>query len=254
MRNRSCNQLIVSICLLIVGIILLLINLGVISWGIKELFVVSLPFIIGILGLWSVFKKRNLFLGSFFIIYSSLLILNQLNIFRFVYSDVWKLWPLLIIYLGFSIFIKKDKVKIHFSSDLPGELLKDEQLAGKKRGVRGFSIGDVSFKSDNWALEPLELYNTIGDYYIDFSKAFIPEKETPVVVNGWIGDVKMIIPEDLPVVIDAYIKIGDIRIFKQDHGLANRHLFYKTPGYDEATRKLKITIHLSIGSIRIDRV
>jgi lia operon protein LiaF len=94
----------------------------------------------------------------------------------------------------------------------------------------------------------------IGDYFIDFSKAFIPEKETQVIVRGWIGDVKMIIPENVPVMIQSTINVGDIRIFDQKTGDINRSLHYKSPGYDEASRKLKIAVQVKIGSIRIDKV
>lgn len=130
----------------------------------------------------------------------------------------------------------------------------DGELLGGRKKVRGLTIGDISFKENNWALEPMELYNTIGDYFIDFNKAYIPEKETSVTLKGWIGDVKMIIPEGVPVSIQANIKVGDVRIFEHKSEAINRYLEYKTPGYDEATRKLKIMIELKIGSIRIDKV
>ncbi|SIA96747.1 Predicted membrane protein [Mycobacteroides abscessus subsp. abscessus] len=64
----------------------------------------------------------------------------------------------------------------------------------------------------------------------------------------------MIIPEDVPIMVHSDINIGDIRIFDLKSEDLNRKLYYKSPGYDDAARKLNITIQLKVGSIRIDHV
>lgn len=276
MRYRSINQVLFAGVLLTLGVVLLLINIGVISLEIKEIFVVSYPFLILIYGIISLINsirnKNGLFWGLFIVLFSSLLVLDRFDVITFKLLDVWKLWPFIIIYIGFSLLFKKDSLKFHFEHDLPADAFKEEikknhcievkkndcievkKQQGPRKMKKGFSIGDVSLKKSNWSLEPMELYNTIGDYFIDFSKAYIPERETKVVLHGWIGDVKMIIPEDIPVMVQARIKVGDIRVFDNQSEAINRSLFYKSNGYDETTRKLNILIELKIGSIRIDKV
>ncbi|WP_394136680.1 cell wall-active antibiotics response protein LiaF [Cytobacillus oceanisediminis] len=274
MRYRSVNQILFAVSLTAIGVLLLLMNIGVISLEIKEVFVVIYPFIIFIFGAHSlmsaIFKKNRsgMFPGFFLTVFSFLLILDRLEVIEFKFMDLWKLWPLLLVFIGITILLKKDRFKVHFEQDFPADIHeKSRDQAERKvihiskpespqplKNIRGFSIGDVDFKQPNWALEPMDLYTMIGDYFIDFSKAFIPEKETPVIVRGWIGDVKMIIPENIPVMIQSTINIGDIRIFDQKTGDINRSLHYKSPGYDEASRKLKIAVQVKIGSIRIDKV
>lgn len=265
LRYRSINQVLLAFLLLTVGIVLLLVNIGVISLEIKELFVGFYPYVLVTLGIIALINslrsRQGIFGAIFLLLFSSLLILDRLEFINFQFIDIWKLWPYLIIYIGFSVLFKKHSFKVHFENDLPADVFMKNEKKGNcevkkhsKHRRRGFSIGDVSMKKANWSLEPLELYNTVGDYFIDFSKAYIPEKETPVVLNGWIGDVKMIVPEDIPVKIQARIKVGDIRIFDNQSEAINRTLFYKSKEYDEAVRKLNITIELKIGSIRIDKV
>ncbi|WP_389359275.1 cell wall-active antibiotics response protein LiaF [Cytobacillus spartinae] len=274
MRYKSINQVLLALLLLTVGIVLLLVNIGVISLEIKELFVGFYPYVLVTLGMIALINslrsRQGIFGAIFLLLFSSLLILDRLEFIDFRFIDIWKLWPYLIIYIGFSVLFKKHSFKVHFENDLPADVFTEKEnkefininkhpkhskhLKHSKHRRRGFSIGDVSMKKANWSLEPLELYNTVGDYFIDFSKAYIPEKETPVVLNGWIGDVKMIVPEDIPVKIQARIKVGDIRIFDNQSEAINRTLFYKSKEYDEAVRKLNITIELKIGSIRIDKV
>ncbi|MDF2039175.1 cell wall-active antibiotics response protein LiaF [Cytobacillus oceanisediminis] len=274
MRYRSVNQIIFAVTLSAVGVLLLLMNIGVISLEIKEVFVVIYPFILLAAGfhcLLSYMLKKSrsgMFPGLFLIVFSFLLILDRFEVIEFRFMEIWKLWPLFLIFFGINILLKKDRLKIHFEQDFPADIYEKNKGAGEKKviniskyespqplkNIRGFSIGDVDFKQPNWSLEPMDLYTMIGDYFIDFSKAFIPEKETPVIVRGWIGDVKMIIPENIPVMIQSNINIGDIRIFDQKTGDINRSLQYKSPGYDEASRKLKIAVQVKIGSIRIDKV
>ncbi|WP_432418816.1 cell wall-active antibiotics response protein LiaF [Cytobacillus spongiae] len=274
LRYRSINQIFFALCLFAIGTLLLLVNIGVISLEIKELFVVSYPFVLFAFSIgkliYAITIRKGWFGYLILTFFSSLLIVDRFNIINFQFWDFWKLWPILLIFIGVNLLLNKGRVKVHISSDVPLEkyqskdkVIEQDEVGNQGTKVkiaqkfRGFSIGDVNFKSSNWAVEPMELYNTIGDYFIDFSKAFIPEKETPIRLQGVIGDVNILIPDDIPVEIHTKVKVGDIRLFELDSEgelSANREIYYKSPDYDDATRKLRMEISLKIGSIRIDRV
>lgn len=263
MRYRSLNQAIFAILLSGLGIILLLINIGVISLEIKQLFVVFYPFVLFVYGsselITSLAKKRDFLWGLFMSIFSTLLVLDRLGLFSFRFLDVWKLWPILLIYFGLiTMMFRKGKIRVHFKKDFPLDSMDEgtEELKNpvSMKRIRGFSAGDVDFKKQNWAVEPMDLYNMVGDYFIDFSKGFIPEKETPVKVRGWIGDVRMLIPEDVPVKVSAAVNVGEVRIFDYAQEQISHSVTYKSDNYDDVDRKLNITVDLKIGSIRIDRV
>ncbi|MGA9225156.1 MAG: cell wall-active antibiotics response protein LiaF [Mesobacillus sp.] len=263
LRNRSMNQVAFAVLLSGLGIILLLVNIGVISLEIKELFVVSYPFVLFVYGCVELInsfmhKKRHYAWSSFILIFSALLILDRLGVLAFQFLDVWKLWPVLLTYFGISMLFNKNKMKVSFNTDFPLEK-EGEDTAGyhdsaSLKRIRGISVGDVTFKKQNWAVEPIDLFNMVGDYFIDFSKGFIPEKETPVKVKGWIGDVKMIIPEDVPVMINAAVSVGELKVFDYAPDQIKHTFTYKSDNYDDAVRKLNITVELKVGSIRIDRV
>jgi lia operon protein LiaF len=268
--RQSVNQFIFAAVLLFVGIFLLLLNVGVISLEIKEVIVEFYPFIFLLFSFLLMIKdfkrqkKGSLFWWFFFFSFSLMLCLDRLELITFHAGDFWRLWPVLFIYYGLILLVKKDKVKIYFKTDVPHDVLIMDDLEDREhesditptiseKKIKSFSIGDVEYKKSNWSLEPMNLHNSIGDYFIDFSKAYIPEKETPIVVHGWIGDVKMIVPDDVPVKVEAKVKIGDIRIFDIKSNDINRQLVYVTPGYNEAIKKLNITIDLKVGSVRIDQ-
>lgn len=122
--------------------------------------------------------------------------------------------------------------------------------------VLGLKIGDVEFKRDNWLLEPMKLSNTVANYFLDVTKAFIPEGETPVELIGRMGNVEILLPEDLPVKISVENSIGDVTIFDEssDNVGSGKTFYYESDGYETATKKLSLNIKLSIGSVQIDRV
>ncbi|MCU9612501.1 cell wall-active antibiotics response protein LiaF [Caldibacillus lycopersici] len=122
--------------------------------------------------------------------------------------------------------------------------------------VFGMSIGDIEYKKTNWSLEPMKLQHMIANYYFDFSKAFIPEGETPVTLKGRVGDITILIPEDIPVKISVKNAIGNVELFGQDSPNvgSGRVYYYESDNYADATRKINLTIHLSIGSVEINQV
>jgi lia operon protein LiaF len=264
MNNSGGKQWFFSAILLFTGVVFLLINIGVISLEIKQLFVIFIPFLIlveGVKWLYTSLKWRRTLkftMGLFLFIYGGLLLLDVFGIMAFSYWDWWKLWPVSLIGFAFMVLWKKSRIRVRITDDYPFEdETEPHNERGKKKRIkvnRGFIIGDVKFNQPNWPLEPMRLYNMIGDYYFDISKAYVPEGETPIQIKGWIGDVKMLIPEDIPVDIYVAGSIGDIKIFGQKSSDIKPNLSYRSPGYEEAEKKLKIEIEFSIGSVRINKV
>jgi lia operon protein LiaF len=272
LKQSGGKQWFFSAILLFTGIILLLINIGVISLEIKQLFVMSIPFLIALEGLkWlinSIRRRRTgkFTVGLFLFIFGLLLILDVFDIISFSYGDWLKLWPVILIGIAFMVIWKKNHIKFSFSNDDPFEGENDGRpkadgqpgtvKSAKERTKvnKGFIIGDVKYNQPNWPLESMRLYNVIGDYYFDLSKAYIPEGETPIHLKGWIGDVKMLIPEGIAVDIKVEGNVGDIKVFDQKSSDIKPNLHYRSGDYEDAEKKISIVIEFKIGSVRINRV
>ncbi len=156
---------------------------------------------------------------------------------------------------------KHGKVKVNFRHDDSEKYMNFHKENGKKNkttdiNVFGISISEKEFKDPNWLLEPMKLSSVIVDYYFDFSKAFIQEGTTPVKVKGKVGQIIMLIPEDLPIKLHVKNSIGNVSVFGKDltNTGSGRTYTYVSPNYEEATRKLNLDIKLSIGSIEIVQV
>ncbi|AXI08720.1 hypothetical protein CUC15_07235 [Oceanobacillus zhaokaii] len=240
-----------AIVLIIFGVMLVLANIGMISFDIGIAWHYMYPtffVVIGIklLGDYLLKKGGSWSGGSFLLIFGTLLLLDRFEVITFGFWDVFKLWPLLIVYFGFMMFDRGSNIVIEYDSD----------KHTKKKSYHGtaFSIGNHEFNEHNWKVEPMNLKNLAGEFYFDFSKAFIPEKRIPFAIHSLAGDVNIIIPENVAFRVDASVSAGEIVVIKQSVDGINRSLTYETENYEDAVQKLDFKIRLKAGSIRISQV
>jgi lia operon protein LiaF len=271
MKKISLGKYIMSIVLVTAGIMLLLVNLEVISLEINKILVYSIPVLLILVGLkWlleGLFSRRNrgsVFWGLFSTIYGSLLLADLIDYLEFSFGDVWKLWPLFLVYIGFKLTgnsnKSKPKIKVKVEKDkMKNEVKENMDLEGLKSVEKDISnvfniVSDASYKGSNWSVEPMNIHKGILDYDFDFTKAFIPDEETPISISGWVGDIKIRVPEDLEFMIEGRTNLGDIKVGDVKSDGFGQDLYYKTPGYDQVTRKLKFSFNFRVLDLRIERV
>lgn len=241
----------IAVVLILFGAILVLENLGVTELNSKSAWGYIYPSLFVLFGIkWIIDRMRHRggswIWGSFFFIFGSLLLLDQFEVLQFAFKDVFKLWPLLIVYFGFLFIGKSNKPKVM--------IYNDESKVEEDGNSSFFTVGNHEFNQPNWKVEPTTVKTLAGDFYYDFSKAYIPEKEIPISISSLAGDVHILVPENLEFQVHASVKAGDIDIVGQSVDGINRSLSYATPNYDSASRKINLTLKLKAGSIRVDYV
>lgn len=251
----------IAVILIAFGTLLILDNIGIYKTDLKSAWYIIYPTFFVFMGLKLLidyFKKNGSgwILGSFLLIFGTLLLLGEFNIIQYQFSDIFKLWPLLIIYFGFSIVGKSrhkkyPRVKILQEDYTNGAYWKN-MYGGKY--WQNFSVGNYEYKEPNWKVEPMNLKKTAGNFYIDFTKAFIPQEDIPISIRSLAGDVQILMPENVEFSVEASLKAGEINILGQTADGINRDMQYKSTGYDEAEQKLTIRINLKAGSVRVDRI
>ncbi|WP_243296284.1 cell wall-active antibiotics response protein LiaF [Bacillus litorisediminis] len=152
--------------------------------------------------------------------------------------------------------LKNIKIDISKSNDGPEKKIniqvgREEIDHMKEQAVKTFGVSHMSLKEPNWELTPLNLKSTVGDYYFDFSKAYIPDTEIDISIKTWVGDIKMIVPDDIPIKVDTKMTFGDVKIMGNYWGA---NCSYTSANYNEASRKLNIKIKSWAGDVRIERV
>jgi len=249
------GRLLLAIIFITIGVILILENIGLATFKLKDSWLYIYPIIFILYGIKLMidrmrFNGGSWLLGSFLVIFGTLLLLDRFNVIVFKFNDIGKLWPLLIVYIGVMFFSRSHGPSVVIKSNKRDKYKKFY----KNPNFSNFSIGNHEYNQPNWKVEPLYLTNLAGDFYFDFTKAFIPEKETPITISALAGDVHILMPENVDFSAEASVKAGDIDIVGQSVDGINRSMSFKTANYEEAVRRINFTLKLKAGSVRIDQI
>jgi len=129
-------------------------------------------------------------------------------------------------------------------------LLLRPKLFGASVSSNWYLFGDVK-RSGNWVVTDEEFWLLFGDTKLDFTQAQLPVGETTIRINGFIGDVDVVVPPDVGVAVSASGFIVDVRTptDKIDRFLSLAGT--TSPNYATAERKLHLNTIFFIGDIDV---
>ena len=247
MKN-SVFKSVVALVLIGLGVLILLINLNLLSFDIERWWPYTYAIFFVVLGLhWLIkaFKGFNGFsVPIFLVIFGSLLVAGEMGYISFTFLDVYQLWPLLLVFLGFGALgiTKRYKRRYHH-----------KHMNNYRSHQTDADFGETTFKG-SWNVKPIEIWQAVGEHHYDFTKAIIPNENTPITIEGLAGEVHFIMPADLAFSAEVDVKAGEIHIADQHAEGVNRKLVYQSSHYDDVERKLTINIKLKAGSVQIEQV
>lgn len=104
-----------------------------------------------------------------------------------------------------------------------------------------------------WTLRSMSLWHVLGEVNADLSLSLPEEKQTVVLLQGVMGNVRLNLPEDYGVEIEASVLFGRIQFLgEQDSGMMNK-LVWRTPGYESSEHKAKFVISYIVGDLFISK-
>ncbi len=273
MKLSRLNKMIAGVIIILTGIGLFLDSLNIISFNLFHLWPIALVY----LGVrWWENGKRVL--GAIFAGMGGFITLSMLGMIELV-------MPLAFIYFGFRLIRSRkpsgaDRYKgrddqavpppVYHSgdeeslSDGTDTSTEERTRAGLHQGSsvrtsgillpkdsRSSLIGDFHLTSGRFELSHLHIWHGVGNVVIDLSRALIMQEEALLVVDGWVGDVTIYVPVDLPVAISAEVTVGDLEVFGNRQGGLNRYLAIRSQHYEQAAQKVKLNISLIVGDIDV---
>lgn len=119
------------------------------------------------------------------------------------------------------------------------------------KNSRSALIGDFHLTSGRFELSQMSIWHGIGNVVIDLSRAVIQGEEAMIAINGWIGDITVYVPVDLPVSVTAEVKVGDLGVLGHHQGGLNRSVSLQSDAYNTATPKVQLNICLILGDIDV---
>jgi lia operon protein LiaF len=126
-------------------------------------------------------------------------------------------------------------------------------LSGVHRSAHRLIL-NMRLDEHSWVLQPMSIWQAVGEIRLDLSLAIPEEKETTIVLQGLVGDVDLTIPEDYGLQVEASVLVGQIG-FKQsrDGGMLHR-VSWRSPDYDQREYRVKLQLFYLVGDIKIRTV
>lgn len=115
-------------------------------------------------------------------------------------------------------------------------------------------IGDVSLGSQPWVLEDLSVWNGIGDVRINLATAHLEDRSYTLAIEGWIGDIRVLVPGSITVCVDAAVGLGDVTVFEHAESGTSRQIHHEDPEFEQSERKIVLHLRLKIGDVKVVRV
>lgn len=284
MKLSRLHKMMAGVLIILTGIGLLLDGFGIISFSLFDLWPLVLVYI-GV-RLWNDKKRIR---GGILLFFGIGIFLEMW--FSFGLHDVIELAiPLLLIYFGYRLIRgwnrepddppfreaepaaqqqEPEPPMHHTAPDLnrgrrkgwsryrphAARMQKEEALPGGillPRDSRSSLIGDFHLTSGRFELHHLQIWHGIGDVVIDLSRAVLTQEEEAVLsVEGWIGDVTIYVPVDLPVSVFAEVSVGDLEVFGHRQGGISRSIIIRSERFDQAVQKVHLHISLLVGDVKV---
>lgn len=231
------------------------------------------PLVIALYGLWELRDIRRgkiPWWGLFLLTFGGLLFLKNTHWVPTLSGvDSWDfLWALLLVFWGLSLLtprrfgrMRTPFVNFRVNGDTSVNWVDAEEIAGafrNRRRSRGASsrrmIGDLSVGAHPWVLHDMALWNGIGDIRLNLATAHVEDGTYHLDVGGLIGDIRILVPGTIAVMVEAQLKVGDIHVFGNHQDGLGRHVHHEDPNFAEASKKVVIDAQLLVGDIQIVRV
>lgn len=282
MKLSRLHKMMAGVLIILTGIGLLLDSLGIISFGLFDLW----PMVLVYFGLRLWGEKKKVRGGILFFLGVVIALEMWLGI---GIEDIFQIGvPLLFIYFGYNLIRGKSKFSLKQKERFPEEELVTEDLPSEEappkkqplheghyrwkgarpsdardadaqhgsgillpKDSRSSLIGDFHLTSGRFELSHLHVWHGIGDVVIDLSRAMLVNQEARLSVDGWVGDVTIYVPVDLPVSVSAEVSVGDLEVFGHRQGGISRCVMVRSDHYDTAVNKVQLHISLLVGDIKV---
>ena len=173
-------------------------------------------------------------------------------------------WAFVLIFIGLEVFFPKrfrsrgPRISVNIDGKRQDIYWKDTFGEWKgwkpKQAQNRHWIGDVSMGGQPWAMDDLDIWHGIGDVRINLATAHLEDRTYAVAVEGWIGDVRILVPSSLAVAVDVDVNLGDVNVFEHSESGTGRRVHFQDAAYDTETRRVHLNIQLKIGDVQVVRV
>ena len=102
-----------------------------------------------------------------------------------------------------------------------------------------------------WTLRSSELSVAIAEIRIDLTNAIFEEPSVVLALQGVIGDIDILVPEDVGLDVHIQAAVGEIRVAgERTSGFMNR-LAWRSPNFETAEQRLRLEIAYAVADVDV---
>ena len=183
----------------------------------------------------------RMFFGLLLITAGAIILLDHNDIISFDLGDfISNFWPVILIIVGVWMIYEHAK---------PSK--SDDQTVGGGCCTKNF--GNQNISPEKIEQSGLDYSLMMGDLNIDLSKTLLIAGENNIRADLSAGDLRIMVPANIPCSVSAACSAGDINIFGKTKNGISVELNYRDDNYDSQITKIKIRAKCSLGDIKIMR-
>lgn len=199
-NNNLTSRVLIGGLIVFLGIGFLIDQLFNVNFG--AIFSKSWPLILVLLGVIVIIRNgRQYFVGGILLITG---VVMEISILAGGRINLWDLWPLILIFLGFSMIFNRNYGKNYKSEDSADKIESVVMFWGedKKLSSKNFSGGNITA--------------IFGGVKLDLRECELAKDETVINITGLFGGIEVIAPEKCNVVIKGLGILGGFENRKKD--------------------------------------
>jgi lia operon protein LiaF len=112
-------------------------------------------------------------------------------------------------------------------------------------------IESLQWNKKPWSLNSMSIWNVIGEIKLDFGLAIWEEPEVTIILQGIIGDIDIIVPENVGIIVTGSVIFGQIEVeLKKEAGVLNK-IYWQSPNYPICTNKVKLHVSYIVADVDV---
>jgi predicted membrane protein len=113
-------------------------------------------------------------------------------------------------------------------------------------------LGNIR-RAGAWTARGEELWVLVGDATFDLTEATLPPGETVIRILGFVGDLKLVVPDTVPVAITSVAFVTTSRVFGQKADTILAPFQTETEGYTAAESKVRFETWRFVTGVKVRR-
>ena len=119
------------------------------------------------------------------------------------------------------------------------------------RNISSYGFGDYRPDLTGKEIRRENFSHGFGNLLLDLTRATIPDGQNSIRASHGFGDLKIIVPRDLAVRVQASAGMGAVRVFGERSDGFAPHIDFASDDYKTATRKIDIEASVGMGDVKV---